>query len=206
MTLSAADFPAGTPLHHFFAWNAQAWRPDPRYGLARNPGRLPAGSPLRAAIERAIGNPDLAAHAEVFALFEPPAAKLPRPRRVLIIRLSAFGDFIQALGPIAAIRHHHAGDHLTLLTTRLLAGFAEELRLFDNIIVDARPTTLDVAGWFALRRRLRSGGFDRVYDLQTSQRSALYSWLMRPGMPEWSGSAPGCSIRTPISAGTPSTR
>ncbi len=193
--LSAADFPAGTPLHHFFAWNeqAQARRPDRRYRLASEPERLPAGSRLRGAIEQAIGNPDIAAHAEVFAAFEALVTPALGPRRVLVIRLSAFGDFIQALGPIAAIRRHHAGDRLTLLTTRPLAGFAEELRLFDDIIVDARPTTLDVAGWIALRRRLRRSGFDRVYDLQTSQRSALYSWLMRPGMPEWSGIAPGCS-------------
>ena len=49
-----------------------------------------------------------------------------------MIRLSALGDFIQALGPIAAIRRHHAGDHLSLLTTRPLAGFAEELGCFDR--------------------------------------------------------------------------
>ncbi len=49
-------------------------------------------------------------------------------------------------------------------------------------------------GWLRLRRRLRQDGFDRVYDLQTSERSAAYARLFRPGpMPEWSGAARGCS-------------
>ena len=44
-----------------------------------------------------------------------------------------------------------------------------------------------------MRRRLRQGRFDRVYDLQTATRSAVYAWLLRPGMPEWSGIAWRCS-------------
>jgi ADP-heptose:LPS heptosyltransferase len=193
MTLTASDFPPGTPLAHFLAWNAAAWRPDRRYELVRHPDRLPASAAGKRLAERlaaAIGNPDSAAHAAVFAAFEefdapPPAG----PRRILVIRLSAFGDFIQSLGPMAAIRHHHQGDRLTLLTTRLLAGFAEEFGLFDEVLVDDRPAPLALPGWLALRRILRQGGFDRVYDLQTSTRSAMYAWLLRPGMPEWSGIA-----------------
>ena len=119
----------------------------------------------------------------------PPAS----PRRILVIRLSALGDFIQALGPIAAIRRHHAGDRIALLTTRPLAGFAEELGLFDEVLVDDRPAPFALAGWLALRRRLRMGRFDRVYDLQTSNRSNFYAWLMRPGVPQWSGIAWRCS-------------
>jgi ADP-heptose:LPS heptosyltransferase len=45
-----------------------------------------------------------------------------------------------------------------------------------------------------LRRQLRQGRFDRVYDLQTSQRSSNYLRLFaRRARPEWSGIAPGCS-------------
>ena len=45
-----------------------------------------------------------------------------------------------------------------------------------------------------LRQTLRRGRFDRVYDLQTSQRSAAYALLFRPRpILEWSGIAPGCS-------------
>jgi len=197
MTLTAEDFPSGTPLAHFFAWNERASRPDRRYKLARDPNRLPASPAGRGLTERlhaAIGNPDSAAHAAVFGAFEaldPPPRRLPR--RILVIRLSAFGDFIQSLGPMAAIRQHHHGDRITLLTTRPLAGFAQELGLFDEVVVDERPGPFALHRWLALRRRLRQGRFDRVYDLQTATRSALYAWLLRPGTPQWSGIATGCS-------------
>ena len=45
-----------------------------------------------------------------------------------------------------------------------------------------------------LRRRLRSARFDRVYDLQTRLRTAMYFRLMqRTDGPEWSGIAHGAS-------------
>ncbi len=34
--------------------------------------------------------------------------------RVLVIRLGAFGDFVQSFGPFAAIRAHHPADEITL--------------------------------------------------------------------------------------------
>ena len=192
MTLTSRDFPPGTPLYHFFAWNEARWRSDRRYRLARSPERLPPR--LAETLAAAVGNPDLAAHAAVFAGFDELAgAARAEARRILVIRLSALGDFIQALGPFAAIRRQHAGDRITLLTTRPFAAFAAETGYFDEVAVDERPAPLDFAGWLGLRRRLRAGQFDRVYDLQTSHRSGLYAWLLRPGFPEWSGIAWGCS-------------
>jgi ADP-heptose:LPS heptosyltransferase len=190
MPLSARDFPAGTPLHHFFLWNERRRRPDRRYLLARDPG-CPSGE-VAARLSAAVGNSDIAAHAAVFAAFERAETGNVR-RRVLVIRLSAFGDFMQSLGPFAAIRRHHRDDHVALLTTGPFAAFAAELGYFDEIIVDERPGKLAPAGWLALRRRLRQHRLDRVYDLQTSQRSSTYAWLLRPGMPQWSGIARGAS-------------
>jgi ADP-heptose:LPS heptosyltransferase len=191
MTLTASDFPPGTPLHHFFAWNEGRRHPDRRYRLLRAGGELP--QPLAAAIGKAVGNADIAAHAAVFAAFETVEPPQPAPRRILVIRLSAFGDFIQAVGAFAAIRRRHAADRITLLTTRPFADFATKLGYFDEVMVDERPGPLALAGWLRLRRRFRKGGFDRVYDLQTSHRSGAYAWLLRPHPPDWSGIAWGCS-------------
>ena len=118
----------------------------------------------------------------------------PAQLRVLVIKLAALGDFVQALGPFAAIRRHHADEKVTLLTTQPFVELARAGGWFDDIWVDSRPKALNVGGWMALRRRLRGGGFGRVYDLQTSDRSSLYFRLFWPGpMPEWSGIARGCS-------------
>jgi ADP-heptose:LPS heptosyltransferase len=178
-----------------------------------------AGSPAVAAAQRvidslqaAIGSPEIAQHAAVFRAFEElaehvdlkalsrlrPQPKASRPvsgqPRILIIKLGALGDFIQALGPVPEIRRHHAGDRLTLLTTRRYAEIARQTGLFDTILVDRRPRLFDLRGWLSLRRTLRGERFDRVYDFQTSDRSNIYSWLLRPGpLPEWSGTAWHCS-------------
>lgn len=121
-----------------------------------------------------------------------PPAEGRAAARVLVVKLGALGDFVQALGPFAAIRRHHAGARVTLLTTRPYAELAEASGCFDEVWVDPRSRRPDRL--LALRRQLRGAGFGRAYDLQTSDRSALYFRLFWPGpYPEWSGIARGCS-------------
>ena len=263
--LRSSDFPSGTPLHHFFAWNEAARRRDRRYTIACDLYRLisafgdtptirqaavahlcsrpvinarskahifvpnepyaKAGGPDDTSVTAfaaaqqtvetliaSVGSSDIDLQAGFFVAFERlaneidldalaqrrprvvPSRRRPSPRRILIIRLSALGDFVQALGPAAAIRRHHEADHITLLTTAPFAAFARQLRFFDHVMVDRRPAPFDINGWLALRHHLRNGRFDRAYDFQTSQRSAGYARLFRPGrVPEWSGIAAGCS-------------
>lgn len=112
-------------------------------------------------------------------------------KHILVLKLSALGDFIQATGPFAAIRAHHAGDHVTLLTTQPFAELARQSPYFDDVWIDARPRIWDVAGMMRLRGRLRSVKFDMVYDLQTSDRSSGYFLMMNE--PPWSGIAHGCA-------------
>lgn len=112
---------------------------------------------------------------------------------VLVIKLSALGDFIQALGPMKAIRDHHGSGSLTLLTTAPFADMAQATGWFDQVWIDPRPGPLNLPGWWSLRRRLSGGNFSRVYDLQTSGRSSFYFRALFGNRPEWSGIAPGCS-------------
>jgi ADP-heptose:LPS heptosyltransferase len=115
-------------------------------------------------------------------------------RRLLVIKLGALGDFVQALGPAAAIRAYHQNAEITLLTSAPFAPFARGAPYFDRVWVDERPGLPRPAALWRLRRRLIEGAFDRVYDLQTSDRSSLYFHLLGPGRrPEWSGIARGAS-------------
>jgi len=117
-----------------------------------------------------------------------------RVRRVLVIKLGALGDFVQAMGPAAAIRAHHRDTEITLLTAQPYAELARAAPYFDRVWVDDRPGLARPLALLRLRRRLRDGGFGRVYDLQTSDRSSFYFRLMGPGArPEWSGIARGAS-------------
>lgn len=113
---------------------------------------------------------------------------------VLVIKLGALGDLVQALGPMAAIRRHHPDRRIVLLTAPGFVELAEATGLADEVWADPRPSPLDPAGWLALRHRLRQARFARIYDLQTSDRSGWYFRLFWPGpWPEWSGIARGCS-------------
>jgi ADP-heptose:LPS heptosyltransferase len=115
--------------------------------------------------------------------------------RILVIRLGALGDVIQGLGPFAAIRAHHPGAHITLLTTPPYAALLRRAPWFDAIWEDGRPRTW--RGLASLARRLAGAGFGRVYDLQTSNRSDWYRALLPRA--EWSGTAWGASHRHPRS-------
>lgn len=113
---------------------------------------------------------------------------------ILVIKLGAMGDFIQALSPMQAIRQHHPDARITLLTTTPYEGLARASDYFNDIWLDQRPRWNAPGKWLALRSRLRGGQFKRVYDLQTSDRSSTYYKLFWPGQtPEWSGIVKGCS-------------
>lgn len=110
---------------------------------------------------------------------------------ILVIKHGALGDFIQAIGPMQAIRRHHPHAHVTLLTTAPFASLGWASGLFDAVWSDGRSKTLSKE--LDLIGRLRRGGFERVYDLQTSTRSSMYFYAFTPARPEWSGIAAGCS-------------
>jgi ADP-heptose:LPS heptosyltransferase len=112
---------------------------------------------------------------------------------ILVIRLGALGDIVLSLGPMAAIRRHHPEAKITLLTTRPFASFLGASGYFDDIWIDERQPWWRVDRLLAFRCRLIEAKFDRVYDLQTSGRSARYLRLFPAPKPEWSGHALGAS-------------
>lgn len=114
----------------------------------------------------------------------------PAMKRILVIKLGALGDFVLAMGPFAAIRAAHPDAHISLLTTPPFVALGEACGYFDQVLPFGRPRRRDIGGFCRLVRFLR-GGFDRVYDLQTSSRSSFYRRFARS--PDWSGIARGCS-------------
>lgn len=122
-------------------------------------------------------------------------------QNILVIKLGAFGDFIQALGPMAAIRKAHPDAEITLLTTTPFVTMARESHYFDHIWIDERPKMTVPHKILALSKKLRGGNFTRVYDLQNNDRTAFYLRLFsinpfaKNSVPEWVGAAPGASHR-----------
>jgi ADP-heptose:LPS heptosyltransferase len=119
------------------------------------------------------------------------ATRAEEYERILIIRLGALGDFVLSLGPMAAIRRHHAAARITLLTTAPYVSLARASPYCDEVSIDTRAPWWKPWQGAELSRRLRRGKFQRVYDLQTSGRTARYWRAM--GRPEWSGHVAGAS-------------
>jgi ADP-heptose:LPS heptosyltransferase len=113
-------------------------------------------------------------------------------RKVLVIKLSAIGDFVLAFPAFERIRQAHPEAKITLLTTRPFEALANSSPFFDRVEIDGRPE--NPAAWLALVLRLRAAGYDRVYDLQNSSRTNLYFQALRPFPPQWSGTASGASL------------
>ena len=109
--------------------------------------------------------------------------------RVLVIKLGALGDFVQATGAFADIRAHCKGAHITLLTTKAMLPLAASAPFFDAISIDERLPFWHVP--YLMRLRGKLNGFQDVIDLQTNTRTGWYFQLA--GRPSWSGIARGCS-------------
>jgi ADP-heptose:LPS heptosyltransferase len=118
--------------------------------------------------------------------------------RILVIKLSALGDFVLALAAMKKIRSAHAKAHITLLTTPPFEALAKICPYFNAVDTGGRPESFPE--WMALRRRIKAANYDRIYDLQTSAQSNRIFQLLRPSPPPWSGIAFGCSMphRNPL--------
>lgn len=118
-----------------------------------------------------------------------------KAKRILIIKLSALGDFVLALGAMRAIREHHPKAILTLLTTAPFAELAKATGFFQHIETDGRPK--GVKATRELLKRMKAAKYDVVYDLQTSGRTANYFKALNlpfQNPPLWSGHAEGAAF------------
>jgi len=112
---------------------------------------------------------------------------------ILVIKLSALGDFILSLGAMEAIRCHHKDAHITLLTTKPFLDIAERSGYFNDIIIDGRPKFYEIRQWRFLFSKFNASNFTRVYDLQLNDRTGIYYRLFLK-KPEWSGVIAGTSL------------
>jgi len=115
-------------------------------------------------------------------------------RRVLVIKLGGFGDFVLAFGAFNAIRRHHADAHIILLTTKPYFELAQKSGWFDEVWKDGAPAWGRFGKVARLIGRMRRTSLDRVYDLDNTQRTGRYRFWMRDfwgNKTEWSYSSRG---------------
>ena len=113
-------------------------------------------------------------------------------QRILVIKLSALGDIMQAEGAMHDIRLHHADAEITVMTMPAYRRLMGRCPWVDRVIIDPRESRFRLDRMFALRQQLRRERFDLVYDLQQVGRTDFYYRWFLQGTP-WVGGAPGCS-------------
>lgn len=110
--------------------------------------------------------------------------------KILIIKLGAFGDVVQADGALRDIRAFHRDAEITLLTTPPFRKLMSRCPHINRVLTDSRPAVWKVSSWVTLARMLRGERFTRVYDLQKQDRTELYHRLFFRGA-SWVGKQPG---------------
>jgi len=119
-------------------------------------------------------------------------------KNILVIKLSAMGDFILALGAMEAIRRKHPQAKITLLTTKPFVDLGKKSGYFDEIIETRRHNFFELGEWWKLISKLRKGCFDRVYDLQMNDRTKIYRlFLQKKARLNWSGVIKGSNLFYP---------
>ncbi|HIF51200.1 MAG TPA: lipopolysaccharide heptosyltransferase family protein [Thiotrichaceae bacterium] len=104
--------------------------------------------------------------------------------KILIIKLGALGDIITSTSVIDQILKHHQQDAVSLLTN---SNFKELFSNFENlnIVSFERKGILNA---FKTIHWIRKHSFDRIYDLQSNDRTSIYCALS--GSPFRAGNHP----------------
>ena len=99
-------------------------------------------------------------------------------KKILIIRLGAFGDALQSEGAIHDVRLQFPQAEITFLTTKPYQRIFERCPWIDRVLIDPRQPRYNILALWRLRQTLIKEGFNLIVDLQNSKRSLLYrGWL-----------------------------
>lgn len=114
-------------------------------------------------------------------------ARLPRPERILVIRLGALGDVLRTLPAVSALRRLHPTSHLCWLVEPAseaavtLSGCVDETLVFPRSELARAVRRGDLVGFVTharrFFRRLRARRFELVLDFHGLAKSGLFAWL-----------------------------
>jgi ADP-heptose:LPS heptosyltransferase len=111
---------------------------------------------------------------------------------ILIIKLGSLGDVVQISGALRDIREHHKNEKITILTTSKYLNLFKNCPYVDDCLEDERLPRYNVFYLLRLKKSINSLNFNKVYDLQNSNRTNFYrkflfnikDWSSSKDMPE----------------------
>jgi ADP-heptose:LPS heptosyltransferase len=106
---------------------------------------------------------------------------------ILIIKLGSLGDVVQISGALRDIREHHKNEKITILTTSKYLNLFKNCPYIDDCLEDERLPRYNIFYLFRLRKIINSLNFNKVYDLQNSNRTGFYRKFLF-NIKDWSSS------------------
>ena len=106
---------------------------------------------------------------------------------ILIIKLGSLGDVVQISGDLRDIREHHKNEKITILTTSKYLNLFKNCPYVDDCLEDERLPRYNIFYLFRLRKIINSLNFNKVYDLQNSNRTGFYRKFLF-NIKDWSSS------------------
>ena len=106
---------------------------------------------------------------------------------ILIIKLGSLGDVVQISGALRDIREHHKNEKITILTTSKYLYLFKNCPYVDDCLEDERLPRYNIFYLLRLRKIVNSLNFNKVYDLQNSNRTSFYRKFVF-NIKEWSSS------------------
>jgi ADP-heptose:LPS heptosyltransferase len=113
--------------------------------------------------------------------------------KILVIQTGTIAEFVLSLAAMRRIRQAHPRDRITLLTLPAFEALARTSPYVNEVDTGGAPDT--PGAWLALRKRIKSARYSRVYDLQGSATTNSLFQMLRPFPPAWSGPARGAKFR-----------
>ena len=106
---------------------------------------------------------------------------------ILIIKLGSLGDVVQISGALRDIREHHKNEKITILTTSKYLNLFKNCPYIDDCLEDERLPRYNIFYLLRLRKIVNSLNFNKVYDLQNSNRTSFYRKFLF-NIKDWSSS------------------
>jgi ADP-heptose:LPS heptosyltransferase len=106
---------------------------------------------------------------------------------ILIIKLGSLGDVVQISGALRDIREHHKNEKITILTTSKYLNLFKNCPYVDDCLEDERLPRYNLFYLLRLKKSINSLNFNKVYDLQNSNRTNFYRKFLF-NIKDWSSS------------------
>ena len=106
---------------------------------------------------------------------------------ILIIKLGSLGDVVQISGALRDIREHHKNEKITILTTSKYLNLFNNCPYVDHCLEDERLPRYNLFYLLRLKKIINSLNFNKVYDLQNSNRTNFYRQFLF-NIKDWSSS------------------